>query len=159
MRIVEKIVIHCSASPNGRKTIIEDIDRWHVDRGFRRSSVYREKIRPHLNGVGYHWVITLDGTARPGRDEQEIGAHAVGHNAKSIGICLVGTDKFTEKQWDTLKELILSVGARYPDADVVGHRDIPGVNKECPGFDVAAYQRMKFEIPPQHLLGGVEMQV
>jgi N-acetylmuramoyl-L-alanine amidase len=124
MRLIDTIIVHCAATPNGKEFHAADIDRWHKERGFRK--------------IGYHWVIDLDGTVHAGRQESEIGAHAEGHNADSIGICLIGTDKFTPAQWGALKSLVDEIKGCYPTAkSVIGHRDIPGVHKECPGFSVA----------------------
>ena len=76
MRKIKYIVLHCSATKEGVPFGIEDIDRWHRQRGFRK--------------VGYHYVILLDGTIRKGRDIAQVGAHVQGSNANSIGICYIG---------------------------------------------------------------------
>ena len=76
MRDITKIIIHCSATPEGRITTVQDITKWHLARGFQT--------------IGYHYVIYLDGSVHPGRPESVAGAHAKGHNSNSIGICYVG---------------------------------------------------------------------
>ena len=73
MRKISKIIIHCSATPEGKDFTVKDIDRCHRQRGFR--------------SIGYHFVIYRDGTVHRGRDIEEVGAHCVGHNLSSIGIC------------------------------------------------------------------------
>lgn len=138
MRQISHIIIHCSASQNGDARVTRDvIDRWHRERGW--------------NGIGYHYVIEVDGTRAQGRPESVIGAHVEGQNANSIGVCMVGTDRFSRAQWDELAVLVADLAARYPDADIKGHRDYsPDKNgdgiiepwewmKTCPGFDVKTW--------------------
>lgn len=130
MRKIDEIIIHCSATPQGRHVTVDDIDRWHRDRGFRC--------------VGYHYVIYLDGSVARGRDESEIGAHCTGHNAHSIGVCYVGgcdsrmrpADTRTPAQRRALHDLVADLTKRYPGATVHGHREFAA--KACPSFDVAA---------------------
>jgi N-acetylmuramoyl-L-alanine amidase len=89
-------------------------------------------------------VIRRDGLVEEGRPVAQAGAHVAGHNAHSIGICLVGgldTDgspqnNFTPKQFDALYALLLTLHHKFPGAEVLGHRDFPGVAKACPCFDV-----------------------
>tara|TARA_R110000851_G_scaffold306278_1_gene464575 strand:+ start:437 stop:817 length:381 start_codon:yes stop_codon:yes gene_type:complete len=96
--------------------------------------------------IGYHKVILRDGTVEQGRAEADSGAHAKNYNSKSVGICLVGgrgddddaADNFTDPQFDSLLELILDMKEKYPDAEVLGHRDLDGVSKKCPSFDVSS---------------------
>lgn len=76
MRTINQIIIHCTATPARRDVKADDIDRWHRARGFR--------------GIGYHYVVYLDGTVVHGRNESVAGAHCKGFNAHSIGVCYVG---------------------------------------------------------------------
>ncbi|CAM0104215.1 amidase [Vibrio phage 159E36-2a] len=132
---VNYITIHCSATKPKRRTTIEDIDKWHRDRGFRK--------------VGYHWYIDRDGDIHQGRNETEIGAHVAGHNLGNVGICLEGglsdetgdpENNYTVAQWDALtlllKEVIGRHGVKW--GNIKGHRDW-GANKACPCFDVNDY--------------------
>lgn len=73
-RRISEIIIHCSATPEGRDVTAAQIDQWHRQRGFK--------------SIGYHYVIRLDGSVEVGRNETAIGAHCSGHNRSSIGICL-----------------------------------------------------------------------
>lgn len=129
MRQIKEIIVHCTATPRGRKVTAKDIDRWHRARGFRC--------------IGYHYVIRLDGTIEEGRAESQIGAHCTGHNAHSIGVCYVGglstdgktaLDTRTDEQRVAMTQLINRLRERYPGAKVYGHRDFAA--KECPCFDV-----------------------
>jgi hypothetical protein len=152
MRAIKDIVIHCSASPNGQRVGVEDIDRWHSERGFFRKQIWRDKQNGPLGHIGYHFVIYTSGTVATGRHLEEIGAHVQGSNAHSIGICMVGTDKFTAAQWASLAKCVTGLKKPYPAARVLGHRDYsPDKNgdgilepwewlKTCPGFSVSAWR-------------------
>ena len=73
-----------------------------------------------------------------------IHCSATGYNAHSIGICYEGgldirgrpCDTRTSEQKDTLQKLLIRLKEDYPEARVVGHRDLPGVQKDCPCYDV-----------------------
>lgn len=149
-RDIDLIVIHCSDSPNGRTlftgkpgdknftTPVQEIDRWHQERGFARADWWRLRHNPQLTSIGYHYVIYTLGAIASGRHEGEIGAHVQGHNARSIGICLVGKDAFTQAQWIALTQLVEQLKKRYPTARVAAHHDL-NPDKTCPNFDVAAW--------------------
>lgn len=141
MRSINLIVIHCAASPNGRPQTVADINAWHHTRGFKRTAEFRARQNQALDAIGYHFVILLNGAVATGRHIDEPGAHAQGFNAKSLGVCLVGTDKFTDAQWSSLRSNIRLLQAAYPEARIVGHRALPDVHKTCPGFDVATWLR------------------
>lgn len=130
MRKIDKIIVHCTATPEGRDVTVEEITRWHRARGFRT--------------IGYHYLIRLDGTICPGRPENEIGAHCKGENARSVGICYAGglasdgktpKDTRTAAQRASLRRLVADLRERYPGATVHGHREFAA--KACPCFDVA----------------------
>ena len=99
--------------------------------------------------VGYNYVVRRNGTVEVGRPEDESGAHARGYNHKSIGIALVGgcteddvkvaENNFTSEQWESLDTLVRGLKVNYPKAKVLGHRDLEGVTKECPSFDVQSW--------------------
>ena len=75
-----------------------------------------------------------------------VGAHCVGHNAHSIGVCYEGgldirgrpADTRTEAQRCSLRKLIEQLHAAYPKALIVGHHDLNPM-KDCPCFDAAEY--------------------
>lgn len=139
MRPIKAIVVHCSATPNGQEFFRDDIDAWHKARGWKK--------------IGYHFVIDLDGTIEIGRPVEEIGAHVQGSNAKTIGICMIGTNAFTQAQWESLATLHDDLSGRFPDAQWFGHRDFsPDQDgdgmiepwewmKTCPGYDVREWER------------------
>ncbi len=148
---ITHLIIHCSASPDGKPVTAADIDSWHKARGFNRNMPLFPHHRPDLKYIGYHYVNRVNGVAECGRYELETGAHCMGYNTRSIGICMVGTDAFSLKQWATLKTQVESIKKRYPGISIMGHRATsPDTNhnghvdpqewlKTCPGFDVAAW--------------------
>jgi len=129
MRAINKIILHCSATPEGRHTTVEDIRLWHKQRGW--------------SDIGYHYVVYLDGTVHEGRPIERSGAHVFGLNKNSIGICYVGgVDKNNLKAKDTrtseqIMALDLLLGSLLDDfkgATLHGHNEF--ANKACPSFDV-----------------------
>jgi hypothetical protein len=152
MRGIKAVIIHCSATPNGRWNTAPDIDKWHDERGFERLPEWREKFNPDYTAIGYHFVIYTNGAIATGRHQDEIGAHAGGHNKYTLGVCLIGTDKFTVEQWQALDDLIAKLRERHPAAKILGHRDLPDVNKICPGFDVAAWLARTGNVPDDLVL-------
>jgi len=164
MRAINKIIIHCSATPPSMNIGAEEIRQWHtwpkeVGIGKLRyqgkTYNYEDELPEHVRGkrgngwrgIGYHYVIRRDGGVEDGRPLDTAGAHAKGHNENSIGICMVGgVDKdnkpqssFTKKQWATLDPLVRNLVDDYPEAEVLGHRDLPGVTKACPSFDAISW--------------------
>ena len=106
----------------------------------------------HNNGwsdIGYHFYITLDGEVHACRPVERMGSHALGYNAHSIGICYEGglspsgciSDTRTPKQKESMKHLIQDLHHRFPGIrTILGHRDLPGVQKACPCFDATKLQ-------------------
>ena len=128
MRQINEIIVHCAATREGRDFTVEDITRWHKARGFAT--------------IGYHYVIYRDGSIHEGRPLEQIGAHCVGHNKHSIGICYIGgcasdgktpKDTRTPEQKEALLALLRRLKARFPNATIHGHRDFAA--KACPSFD------------------------
>lgn len=138
MRKIDEIIIHCSATAEGKDFNAADIDRWHKQRGFKK--------------IGYHYVIKLDGTIEKGRGVEEIGAHCLNHNKNSIGICYIGglssdgktpKDTRTTEQKKALWKLIVELLIKYPNATIHGHRTYAA--KACPCFNAEEeYQCIKF---------------
>ena len=131
MRKINKIIIHCTATPEGRHHDVADVRRWHVNiRGW--------------SDIGYHYLIHLDGTIEEGRPITKIGAHTLGKNRGSIGICYVGgidaefkkaKDTRTQAQKDSLIKLMHELIYKYnKDMTIHGHNEF--ANKACPSFNV-----------------------
>ncbi|MDE5785552.1 MAG: N-acetylmuramoyl-L-alanine amidase [Duncaniella sp.] len=130
MRKINKIIIHCSATAEGRDYTVAQIREWHV-----KGNGWRD--------IGYHYVIYRDGSVHTGRPLEQTGAHTSGHNANSIGICYIGgyaadsktpKDTRTEAQRIALRRLVKELQEKYPGATVHGHNEF--ANKACPCFDV-----------------------
>lgn len=127
-RKIDKVIIHCSATPEGRHVTAETIRQWHLDRGW--------------SDIGYHFVIYLDGTVVTGRPLEIAGAHTKGYNKTSIGVCYVGgvdssmntKDTRTDAQKESLRNLIEDLLFEYPDATLHGHNEF--ATKDCPSFIV-----------------------
>tara|TARA_Y100000593_G_scaffold45350_2_gene86287 strand:+ start:2775 stop:3152 length:378 start_codon:yes stop_codon:yes gene_type:complete len=115
----------------------EWVKKVHIQRGFRT--------------IGYHFFIKRDGSIERGRELREIGAHAYGKNAVSVGICLAGgidedgnpENNFTSEQMDALNRRVKALLRIFPDADVIGHNEIG--NKACPSFDVKEWRKRNVE--------------
>jgi len=129
-RKIDKIIIHCAATPEGRDVKTETIKSWHVKGN-------------GWSDIGYHFVIELDGAVKNGRPLHRSGAHTKGHNATSIGICYVGgidkdkkpKDTRTEAQRMAMDKLIADLKMDHPTATIHGHNEFAA--KACPSFDVS----------------------
>ena len=129
------IVIHCSQTRPSQK----DVDAKWIDRIHRSNGWLK---------IGYARVLKRDGTWEQGREDDEVQAHVKGYNHCSIGICLVGgakeenwkleDDNFTGEQFESLKKELTRLILKYPDARIVGHRELDN-KKFCPSFDVRQY--------------------
>ena len=128
MRKITEIIVHCSATPEGKDFTVADITRWHKARKFVT--------------IGYHYVIYRNGEVHNGRLERQVGAHCTGHNSYSIGVCYIGgvakdgktpIDTRTSAQKLALERLLKHLKERFPNATIRGHRDFAA--KACPSFD------------------------
>ena len=128
------IVIHCSQTRPSQNIGAKDIDRWHREQGWLK--------------IGYATVIKRDGTIEQGREDDEVQAAVKGYNHTSFNLCLIGgareedwqqaEDNFTAEQFESLKKELSRLVLKYPDAQIVGHRDLDD-KKFCPSFDVRKY--------------------
>lgn len=128
-REIKEIIIHCTATPEGQDRTVEWIRNLHKSQGW--------------SDIGYHYVIYRDGSVHDGRNVNLVGAHCVGHNTNSIGVCYVGgcandgkltpKDTRTNAQKAALEILLRKLRTLYPKAKIYGHRDF--ANKACPSFD------------------------
>jgi N-acetylmuramoyl-L-alanine amidase len=127
-RTISEIIVHCTATPEGKPYTVDDIRRWHKAQGW--------------SDIGYHYVVYLDGSVHEGRDVDVAGAHCAGQNAHSIGVAYVGgvaadgrtpKDTRTDAQRRNLVILLKALRRIYPQARIYGHRDF--AEKACPSFD------------------------
>ena len=131
MRRIDLIVIHCSATRCNRPYPVETLIADHAKR---------------FGYTGYHYYITRDGRLYQTRHENLVGAHAKGYNKHSLGVCYEGgidekgdyADTRTLAQKRTLLMLLCTLKLDYPNALILGHRDLPNVRKACPCFDAKA---------------------
>ncbi len=141
----EYIVVHTAAF-SGKDCDRDMIDQWHKARNW--------------SGIGYHFVILndnhsqkADGTVENGRPTNTAGAHALGLNSRSLGICCIGhgdKDDFTAKQYESLYKLLQKLMAEFsiPVSKVIGHRELNDLvqqdiistryrtSKSCPGHKI-----------------------
>lgn len=136
------ILIHCSATPEGREVSSATIDAWHKARCFE------PYIRPDGRRVycGYHLLVHLDGSYERMRPDNARGQHCTQANMNNaaIAICYIGglakdgktpKDTRTEAQKKTLLTLVRTLRGRYGNLIVKGHRDF--APKACPCFDAS----------------------
>ncbi len=134
MRSIAFIILHCSATRCDRRYTFEDCRYDHI-----RHRRFKD--------IGYHYYIELDGSIRKGRPEEMIGAHCLGRNKHSIGICYEGgldeygipADTRTEAQKRSLMKLLTELKATYPRATIMGHCEFD-FRKACPSFDAEEYR-------------------
>ena len=125
MIINEKIsllVVHCSDTDNNSDLRASDIHNMHLGFGW--------------DGIGYHKIICRSGKIENGRPEYWVGAHVKGKNRVSLGVCLIGRDNFTNKQFNSLETILKLWKKKYPQAIIEGHCDTETTNKKCPNFNV-----------------------
>lgn len=126
------LVVHCAATKANMDIGVREIRQWHVQQGWL--------------DIGYHFVIRRDGTVENGRPFDVVGSHVKGYNERSLGICLVGgidaygnpENNFTPAQFESLVLVLKAQKRGYPQAQIVGHRDLFS-GKACPSFDVGAW--------------------
>ena len=128
MRDITKIILHCTATPEGRDISVDTVRQWHLDRGW--------------SDIGYHYIIYLDGTIKEGRPVERQGAHVRGYNKNSIGIAYVGgcdanmssKDTRTTAQKIAIWDLITELMNTHINSTLHGHNEFSP--KACPSFDV-----------------------
>lgn len=128
-RQIKYIVVHSTATKEGKDFSAKDIDAWHKHQGWSE--------------IGYNYVVKLDGSVETGRDVDKVPAQVKGYNAHAIGIVYVGgldvigkpKDTRTPQQKEALVKLLKELRKLYPGAKILGHRDFPNVHKACPCFD------------------------
>jgi N-acetylmuramoyl-L-alanine amidase len=122
-----RIIIHCTATPNKASVTMDALRKGHLARGF--------------SDIGYHKVIHIDGTVSDGRPMNVVGAHVEGANTGSIGIALVGTDRFTRAQFDALRRTLDGIFMTYsiPKQNLYCHYQFASAQKQgktCPNLEI-----------------------
>lgn len=135
-RKINEIILHCSATPEGKDYDIATIRKWHLERGF--------------SDIGYHYVIYRDGSINNGRDVNISGAHCTNHNSKSIGICYIGgcaadgktaKDTRTDAQKASLVSLVKQLMSMYKLTSSNVHCHNEYANKACPSFKITDFRK------------------
>lgn len=136
-RNINLIVLHCYGTKEGQNFTVKDVDKWHKQRGWKK--------------IGYHYVIDLDGTIHKGRDESEIGAHATGYNAYSLGISYCGgcdkngkaKDTRTKEQKESMLKLVHDLLKKYNLTleNVKCHNQLCKNGKQCPSFSIDTFKK------------------
>lgn len=127
---ISLLVVHCSDTDNSSNLSAIDIHKMHLGFGW--------------DGIGYHKIINRSGKIENGRPEYWLGAHVKGKNDISLGVCLIGRDCFTKKQFISLERVLKKWKILYPTAKIVGHKDTGNTKKTCPNFDVLTWSINKF---------------
>jgi N-acetylmuramoyl-L-alanine amidase len=128
VRKLDRIILHCTATPEGRHVDVDTIRVWHKARGW--------------SDVGYHFVIYIDGSVHAGRAVEKTGAHVSGHNATTIGVVYVGGTDAAGKAKDTMNaaqetafvNLVKHLRDQYGPLTLHGHNEYAA--KACPSFKV-----------------------
>ena len=136
-RDIRYLVLHCSATKLSNDFTVSKLRATHVNGN-------------GWSDIGYHYYVTKDGKVHTCRPEDKVGAHVKGFNQKSIGICYEGglledgtpADTRTAEQIRSLHFLLKDLIRKYPEAEIVGHRDLLKYRtKACPCFDARKYYR------------------
>ena len=137
MRAINRIIIHCSATTKSKNYTVDTIRKWHKQKGY--------------SDIGYHYVIYRDGSIMKGRPLDKVGAHTVGYNTGSIGICYIGglakdcktpKDTRTKEQKESLLKLVHSLKEQFPNATIHGHNEFAA--KACPSFNVQDWYKKEY---------------
>lgn len=137
------LVIHCTATPEGREVSSDEIRRWHTGPVSKGGRGWKQ--------VGYTDMIHLDGKVERLVDNNEdafvdnweITNGAKGYNGISRHIVYVGglasdaktpKDTRTADQLRVMKAYVTSFHKRFPNVRIIGHNEIAA--KACPSFDV-----------------------
>jgi hypothetical protein len=102
MRPLRKVILHTSGHEIDSA---REIDRRHRARGLTR--------------IGFHYVVNHDGKLERGRKISEPGAHCLGYNADSVGVCLTGTGKVTSEQYLKLLRLLRKLSHRHQNLELM----------------------------------------
>ena len=94
-----RIIVHCTATKNGGDYTVDQLKKDHLARGF--------------DGIGYHIYIDNRANAHDTRPLNIPGAHCKGENHDSIGISMAGDTKFSQAQFNVLRQRIENVSQTY----------------------------------------------
>tara|TARA_R110002033_G_scaffold60198_3_gene110300 strand:+ start:14502 stop:14918 length:417 start_codon:yes stop_codon:yes gene_type:complete len=129
MRNINRVVLHCTATQPSA-TVQSILNYW--------------KNVKKWKSVGYHWIIEPCGNATCLSPIQDVTNGARGFNSDSLHVSYIGgvdednnpKDTRTQEQKDKTLFLLKGFRSQFKDIEITGHRDLKGVNKACPSFDV-----------------------
>lgn len=129
MRKINHIVIHCTAT--SQDISIKSICKY-----------WNEILK--WNSPGYHFIIEANGTLHNLLPIEKVANGVKGYNEHSIHISYIGgidknkkaIDNRTDDQKMVMRKIVNELKIKFPDAEILGHRDFPNVKKDCPCFDV-----------------------
>jgi N-acetylmuramoyl-L-alanine amidase len=104
---------------------------------------------------GYHFIIQRNGQVIMLLPLDRVANGVRGHNANAVHVAYIGgvdergraLDNRTPEQRQAMRDLTASLRQQFPRAAIKGHRDFPGVTKECPSFDVATWIKSTTDEP------------
>ena len=146
MAKLKYLVLHCTATPEGREVSSNDIRAWHTNpvskggRGWKQVG-YTDLI--HLNGEIERLV---DNNEDANVDPWEITNGAKGYNSISRHVVYVGgvvadgktaKDTRTKAQKAAMEAYVKEFHRRHPNVRIIGHREVAA--KDCPSFDVQVW--------------------
>ena len=134
MRIIRYIAVHCTASSTDATP--EDL-------------IYYWKNEKKWKAPGYHYLVMRDGEVVQLLDESKVSNGVKGYNQITVNVAYLGgidkqrqpLDNRTSRQSEALFNLLVELSSRYPEAEILGHRDFPNANKACPSFNVREWLR------------------
>lgn len=134
-RNIKYIVVHCTATkPEASLEALKN---------------YWKEVKGWGDTPGYHYLIQRDGTIENLLEESKVSYGAYGHNPFCVHLAYIGgidkagnpLDNRSLRQKIAMFSLIVKLSVKYPEAEILGHRDFPGVKKACPSFDVGSWLR------------------
>ena len=146
MRTINKIIVHCSDSNWGNAAII---DEWHRARGWKSGGYHFVILNGNILSSSYE--AEFDGVLEEGRSVEQAGAHVKGMNLDTIGICLIGKEKFSSKQFKKLNRLLYYLCTKYDlsISDILGHCETPtgaAQGKTCPNIKMISYRNIRLRL-------------
>lgn len=133
-------------SPNFARKNNRNIDKIviHITQGSFASAIGWFKMK--TSSVSSHFLVSQAGEVVQMVKIKDIAWHAKPWNTRSIGIEHEGffnyhgkNTNFTEKQYKASAEIVRELAFKYniplDRNHIIGHREVPGVTKTCPGYN------------------------
>lgn len=144
MSAITHVIMHCSDSEFGDAALIRS---WHLARGWADIGYHKVVLNGFITKGAFN--RSRNGEIQDGRplnednfiSPEEVGAHTLGYNARSIGICLIGVKSFSAQQFIAATGLVYALCYKHkiPQANILGHCETESgkaEGKTCPNFDM-----------------------